>query len=168
MNKFEIQTQSLLSDYMCWRLIKSGCSDLNIVNKENLGINSRLDLCLIVRQLGYQFEIKYNNQYLALTGRLEINEYNYKPALKIVINELFELESENGPKFNWGRIIGLFALAGCLVLKLFEDKRQNLIPNILEYLNLFLTKNSKIRLWFKQNNYWVKLKYLILKIYLVN
>ncbi|RNA12656.1 bcl-2 1 isoform X1 [Brachionus plicatilis] len=154
MNTFENQTQSLLSDYLCWRLIKSGHSNLSIVNKENLEKNSKLDLCLIIRQLGYQFEIKYNSQYLALATRLEINAFNYKQVLGIIFNELFELEYENGKNFNWGRIIGLFSLAGCLVMRLYEDKVQNLIPNVLECINFFLTKNSRIRLWFHENNYW--------------
>lgn len=168
MNRFELQTQSLLSDYLCWRLIKSGHTNLSIINKENLSKNSQLDLCLVIRQLGYEFEVKYNNEYLALAGHLQITESNYKQVLKAILFELFELESENGPIFNWGRVIGVFALTGCIVLNLYEEKRQNLIPSILEYVSLILTKNSNISFWFKENNYWVKIEnfYFFIRIFI--
>ncbi|CAF0851143.1 unnamed protein product [Brachionus calyciflorus] len=158
MTFFETQTKNLLSDYISWRLTKASYDQFSLINKNNLCKNSRIELCLIMRQLAYEFERRYNTEYLPLANQFDLTELNFSDTLNTVINELFQTNenNESDSKFdcNWGRIIGLFAFIGCLVMHLYEHKRPNLIIRVLDHMEKYLTKEPKMFLWFEQNNFW--------------
>ena len=158
-----LQSKQLANDYISWRLAKSGYHQWNIINKIDISKNGKKKLFLMMREMGYEFESKYNSQYMPLIDELDI--------FLSIIYELFQIspqtnntnelnESKNNNQVfecNWGRIIGLFAFSGCLAIKCYDQEMPNLIYEVINWLSYFLNDDSRISNWIESKGNWVNI-----------
>lgn len=67
-------------------------------------------------------------------------------------------------KCTWGKIIGLFSLAGSLAIKLYEMNALNLIYCLIDLLNDFVNNDRRVFAWISSQGGWVNSwAYLVLK-----
>jgi hypothetical protein len=201
----KFQSKQLVTDYIIWRLAKSGYCQWNIMNKLDLNRNSKNLLFATMRQMSYAFELKYTNEYTPLVDQLNLTTMaNCKDIFLNIVIELFQIKTvitanstneccindkndaeslicdsletkfelknpntkipQQPPTWshfecNWGRIIGLFAFAGCLSIKCYEKRIPGLVHDIINWLVQLLNEDDyKISQWIESKGCWVIFK----------
>lgn len=90
----KLQSKQLVTDYISWRLAKSGHHQWNIINKIDVNRNSKKVLFLTMRQLSFAFEKKYFNDYSSLIDQLNFTTAsNCKDIFLTIIIELFQIKT---------------------------------------------------------------------------
>ena len=131
-----------------------------------------------MRQLGIEFEKHYNSSNIPISDQFEPNEINCKDLFNAITIELFELKKQADPEnevdskhntndnltiekyyfnCNWGRIIGLYSIVGCLAIKCYEKSMTNLIYQLINLLVDFLNNDKRIYSWISCSGGWVGL-----------
>jgi hypothetical protein len=196
------QSKQLVQDYISWRLTKAGFVQWNLINKIDLTKNSKIKFCLIMRQLAFDFEKKYENKFVSFKFQFEPSEQNLRDIINAILIDLFDLNTDNyndyeskesdsdndqrlsencinlnfgllskenhNLKCTWGKIIGLFAFIGSLVVKCYTMNVSNLIYYLIDLLTDFLNNDKRIFTWINLQGSWVNyLKVLLFNFCLI-
>ena len=90
----KLQSKQLVTDYISWRLAKSGYHQWNIINRIDLNQNNKKRLFNTMRQISYAFETKYNEKYASLIDQLSLTtQANCKDVFLTIIIELFQVKT---------------------------------------------------------------------------
>lgn len=172
------QSKQLVQDYVSWRLFKHDYPpQWNISNKIDLNKNSKIKICLVMRQMAYEFE-KHYERFNSFEFQFEPTDSTIKDILNSILIDLFELNNENlivldnenksdscinfsllardtnSLKCSWSKIVALFAFSGKLACKLHEIKSSNLIYNLVELLTDFINNDKRIFSWISSQGSW--------------
>ena len=169
----QFQTKQLVNDYIGWRLAKEGYSQWNVLNKVDTGKNSKIKICLIMRQMAFEFEKRYNSDYLPLSDQFTISTDYLNEMFPLILAELFQIKTLNqsimneslnqsgssahqdtGFNCNWCRVIALFSFAGCLALRCYRTETPNSIHEIVEWLIKFLNCDQRVFSWIESKGGW--------------
>lgn len=167
MQNQQYQTRELVSDYLGWRLAKEGFLDWSMENRVDMSKNGKTRICAIMRQMGYEFEKRYNSDYLPLLGEHTSTSTYLNEMLPLVFAELFQIkpfdssdlvssgDSSSSFSCNWCRIVALFAYAGCLSVRCFKSDRLTAIQDIADWIIKFLNCDKRLFDWIEKQGGWV-------------
>jgi hypothetical protein len=159
-------TRQLVSDYLGWRLANEGYSQWNIINQVDVTINSRTRICLIMRQMAFEFEKRYNSDYMPMSDQFSMSETYLSDTFPLILKELFQIKpfetapptNDNGQKpfeCNWCRVIALFGFAGSLAVRCYRSEMPASIDHIVDWTCRFLNYDSRMFHWIESKGGWV-------------
>ena len=109
-------------------------------------------LSIVIELFDIQASCGQHQKAIASSGDCESRNSAETNAMHVKSPELTRLVC------NWGRIIGLFAFAGCLAIKCYEKKIPNLVYDIINWLTQFLSDEEyKISNWIESKGNWVRI-----------
>jgi len=82
-----------------------------------------------------------------MCDQLHITPYNAQTQFVTIVNELFS------DGIRWGRIVALFAFAGCLAVQCIEKEMPVLVDQVVEWTTTYA--DSHLISWIQQNGNWV-------------
>jgi hypothetical protein len=176
-NEQRFQTKQLVQDYIGWRLAHEGYSHWGISNRIDLNRNTKIRICMIMRQMAIEFEQKYNSDYMPLGQHFDFTPENIDVIFPLILAELFQIKpfrlelidvnceinnqydiNEMLFESNWCRIIALFSFSGCLSVRCYNEELPTSINTIEEWLIKFLNHDRRIFNWIKSKGGWVSKK----------
>ncbi len=165
------QTKQLVNDYLGWRLANEGYTQWNVVNKIDIAKNAKIRICTIMRQMAYEFEKRYNSDFVPVADQFSMTETYLNETFPLILGELFQIKpfaenaisSENSSRqtqfeCNWCRVIALFGFAGSLAVRCFKSEMPASIADIAEWTCKFLNHEPRMYKWIEQKGGWVKKK----------
>jgi hypothetical protein len=135
--------RSIAADYIKYRLQSHGFTWENDGRQENVSPNNIQSL---IRVLGDEFEVRFENRYAYLISQLTITDDNAYDTFTASVRELF------AGGINWGRIVALFGFSGCFAVRCFELNRPHIVDNLLEWLTTYV--DTQLSGWINTHDNW--------------
>ena len=158
----QFQTKQLVNDYIGWRLATEGYSQWNVANKIDINRNGKIKICQIMRQMAFEFEKRYNSDYLPLADHFNMTATYLSETFPLILAELFQINKQDntesvGQSFdcNWCRVIALFGFAGCLAIRCFKSEMPDPIKDITDWTIKFLNCDPRMYNWIVSRGGWV-------------
>jgi hypothetical protein len=168
----EIQTKQLVNDYLGWRLANEGYTQWKVMNKIDVARNAKTRICLIMRQMAYEFEKRYNSDYVPVADQFSMTQTYLNETFPLILGELFQIKPFNNNELNisaeqlsqqqhtfecnWCRVIALFGFAGSLAVRCYKSEMPGSIADIAEWTCKFLNNEPRMYNWIEKKGGWVK------------
>lgn len=160
-----VNTRVLVADYVKFRLDKDGLADQCDIQVSAVG-----NVQQTMRVLGEEFELRYNQVFQEMSQQLHITPNTTHPTFVAVVDELFrdrEADNDAGQlRVRWGRIVALFAFAGCLSVQCVQKELPNQVENVIDWTATYI--DQQLSSWIQQNNGWVCIKICVKLVMVVN
>ena len=153
-NPVSMRTENrlIVADYIYYRLHKKGLQWPNCPLQPSPGGTPpdppSQSVERVLRSMGNEFEERYTQVFQNMCSQLDITPQNIRNTFLCTANELY-----TGQEIKWGRIVALFAFAGCLAADCVAKGMPDQVDQVLELTTDYI--NHNLMSWISQNGHWV-------------